>query len=548
MEPANHFELLFHKLNEDRKDQKLYCDIEISVRDVIFPAHRCVLGAFSGYFSTLFSCQFRDKNDKRVTLSGPLGEDISPHTFQIVLDFCYTKTLMIRHERNGYYNVLAAATFLQITSLSEECCLFLYNEFCTIGVSSPENWLQCYSIAVKFNQETLLQSCIRDFIEMEQKIDLTKFALHDLAYIVKHGQKALGSSRVFAIVLEWVESCCDDMKQAYFDKLVEHVDFSLMSTYYVAKHVSHNNLVMNSAVALQSLARANVSQLESFDNDGIVLLSECSMHVFSQKVIHKCSDPPKPCVDGSVVASNSTHLFVVGGEGKNDGFIQVYDKQCDKWTVVDDPYGEGKYSATATIIDDIMYVTGGQTCLGMARRSTEAYNVKEGRCSSYMGLLDYEMPGLNQPRYYHASVTKDKTTYFLGGCGFGVYQQPILSSCESIDFSTGELGSIAPMQRPNHQMAAVLFEDHILVMGGWDSKVSRSSVECYSFTTDQWTNMQPMAVPRFNHCASIYKNKVYVFGGNRCDSIEVHDAVNKRWVLEEFPSSIPQQCDHAVPW
>ena len=112
-----HFSQLFDKLDEDRKDDQVYCDVTISVNNKLFPAHRCILATFCVYFATLFRSSFNDKFDDTIKISGAIGDDMKASTFQTVLNFCYKNQSGLT--KDNIYDVLSAAEFLQNDKLKE---------------------------------------------------------------------------------------------------------------------------------------------------------------------------------------------------------------------------------------------------------------------------------------------------------------------------------------------------------------------------------------------------------------------------------------------
>ena len=129
----DHYQALFVKLDKDRKGKKKYCDIIITVNDVLFHAHRCVLGTYSKYFDTLFESNFAEESSTNHKLSGPIGEDISIQTVQILFQFCYTKETGLTAD--NVEDVLSGAEFLQIDRLKTKCVAFMKTVIIT-----PENW------------------------------------------------------------------------------------------------------------------------------------------------------------------------------------------------------------------------------------------------------------------------------------------------------------------------------------------------------------------------------------------------------------------------
>ena len=43
------------------------CDVTIVVQDRTFPAHKCILAAASEYFRTMFTVDFRERNEGTVS-------------------------------------------------------------------------------------------------------------------------------------------------------------------------------------------------------------------------------------------------------------------------------------------------------------------------------------------------------------------------------------------------------------------------------------------------------------------------------------------------
>ena len=141
MDDDAHYASLFDTLEQDRKDQKVYCDVTVSVNNKHFSAHRCVLGTFCVYFATLFQSGFKEKYDDVIKLSGPIGEEISPSTFQSILDFCYKKRCELT--ASNVFDILGAAEFLQIDRLKQQCLQYLET---LIG---PEHWQKIYKTAIR---------------------------------------------------------------------------------------------------------------------------------------------------------------------------------------------------------------------------------------------------------------------------------------------------------------------------------------------------------------------------------------------------------------
>lgn len=533
----SHFSTLFAELNQDRKGDKRYCDITISVGGLLFPAHRCILGIFCDYFSTLFQTDFKDKYGDIIKISGAIGENISSDVFQLILDFCYTAKTTLNSE--NVFGVLSGAEFLQISRLKNQCGKFLMTSI------TPENWLSIYRIGAKLNHEDLLNYCLNDFVRKEEDIDITKFNFDEFHAVIKYVSKKLECTKILQIIVNWMKNCREDHKQQYFDKVVQYIDYKQMSQAFLIQNVYNNPLFMNSVTALQGLV---AQKLQEPCPSGMMVLggntSNSSKSVEKYSVDtnlcsrYKCPDLPKGCFR-SAVASNDSHIFVVGGQSCNGG-LQVYVKNEDKWLLQENLLKYPRYGGTATVVDNKLCVFGGLSGPTTYLSSIEVFAITENTCFAAEYLSDLK---LKAARCDHASVTKDKTVYVLGG-----YNGDRLSKCESIDFSNGLQKDIADMQAKRDDFAAVIYDDCIFAIGGGDSYAKRQSVESYSFATNQWSEMPSMKLSKqlFEHSACVNRNSFYVFGGNGTGgNFEVYNAETSKWEVVG-PLFIPRERAYVV--
>jgi len=253
--------------------------------------------------------------------------------------------------------------------------------------------------------------------------------------------------------------------------------------------------------------------------------TENSVEKYNGETWQKCADSLKP-INGSAVASIKTHVFVVDGWNR-EGHIQVYDINRDTWSAIENILKVPRRSATATIINNKLYISCGCDSNNACLSSTEVFAINGSSC---VPCDDHGMPDLKVARYYHASVTKNAEVYFIGG-------EMVSSSCEVINITTREVSELPSLHQARCLPSAVIFNNNIVVMGG-DDECLRTlvSVENYSFDTKQWTMMEPMTVPRYGHCATVYKGQILVIGGkdeNGDDvyNIEAYDPTTKQLVV-----------------
>jgi len=543
---SSHFSSLFDKLDQDRKGDQVYCDVTISVNNKLFPAHRCILGTFCVYFATLFQSSFKDKSNETINLSGPLGEEIKPSTFQSVLNFCYTKNAGLTEE--NVYDLLAAAEFLQIDRLKDECVRYL------ITLLSADSWLNIYKTALKWRNEHLLENCMNAFLEMKSQIDLKELLFEEFQTVIEKSSSEMSKSEeVFAMISNWIDTSQNDgMKQQHFDELVRFVDFETMQETYVSEEVMTNNLILNSYVALQRLLDLKLEE-QANQKKMLWLGGDHQIHCVRRYV--ESSWKTLKQVIRSAVASNGTHVFVVDGDHAQ-GCIQVYDIARDTWSVLENVLKASRWASTATIIDNKLYVSGGfmrqsswtpiddhgvadlqvpkddvyfidrtSKCLFA---TTEVFNINGSSCTP---CDDHGVANLKVARFDHASVTKDSEIYFIGGRS----AQGVSSSCEALNVLTKEWKELPCLQQARCELSAAVNGRSIIAIGGCDENLScLDSVECYSLDIKQWTMLQPMTTPRRGHRATFYEGEIFVLGGQDgsyrdLNHVEIYDLNMKQW-------------------
>jgi len=545
---SSHFSSLFDKLDQDRKGDQVYCDVTISVNNKLFPAHRCILGTFCVYFATLFQSSFKDKSNETIKLSGPLGEEIKPRTFQSVLNFCYTKRTDLTKE--SVYDILAAAEFLQIDRLKDDCVRYLNS------LLSASSWLKIYRTALKWRNEHLLESCLDAFLNMKGQIDLREFSFEEFQAVIEHSSSSemlTKSEEVFEMVSNWIDTQQDDgMKQQHFDELIQFVDFETMQETYVSEKIMTNNLILNSHVALQSLVDLKLEE-QANQKKMLWLGGDYQIHCVRKYV--ESSWKTLRQVIRSAVATNGTHVFVVDGDHAQ-GCIQVYDIAKDTWSVLENILKESRWASTATIIDSKLYVTGGfmrgsswtpiddhgiadlqaprDEVYFIDRTSkrlfsiTEVFNISGSSCTT---CDNYGIPDLKVARFDHAIVTKDNEIYFIGGRS----SKGVSSSCEAINVLTKEWKELPSLHQARCELSAVINNRSIIAIGGCDENLScLDSVESFSLDTNQWTVMEPMITPRRGHRATVFEGQIFVLGGQDgsyrdLNHVEIYDSNAKQW-------------------
>ena len=117
---SEHIFRSFRKMETFRKNSQL-CDITLVVGDRRIRAHRLVLGAFSDYFSAMFTADMSDSNREVVHLA-----DMNPVALEALVKYAYSSKLDIRVD--NVENLLSVACILQVEEVKEACSEFMKHQ------------------------------------------------------------------------------------------------------------------------------------------------------------------------------------------------------------------------------------------------------------------------------------------------------------------------------------------------------------------------------------------------------------------------------------
>ena len=131
-----HSRILLSKCSQFRREGE-FIDISLKVNDTLFPAHRIVLATYSEYFHSIFT-DGKEVNQEVIELK---DKSISPEILKIVMDSIYTGDLHVNQK--SVFEVLLAASQLQIASVVQLCCDFVKKEFIENGIDLKNYSMLC---------------------------------------------------------------------------------------------------------------------------------------------------------------------------------------------------------------------------------------------------------------------------------------------------------------------------------------------------------------------------------------------------------------------
>ena len=127
--------------------------------------------------------------------------------------------------------------------------------------------------------------------------------------------------------------------------------------------------------------------------------------------------------------------------------------------------------------------------------------------------------------------------FIIGGINYGVNT----NSCLQFDTKAKSWTEIAKMKEVRYHAACAVFEENVIVAGGWDiNENDLRSVECYDVIADEWSPMPNMIESKCGHSLVVVKNKLFVIGrGTKIN--EVYDKNCKKFVALKSPQIFPSR-------
>ena len=139
---------------------------------------------------------------------------------------------------------------------------------------------------------------------------------------------------------------------------------------------------------------------------------------------------------------------------------------------------------------------------------------------------------MQTPRFRLSVVQLGGKLYFIGG---HLSTDLDVNTVETFDPSTNEWKVMKPMNQARSNACAVVHDNKIIVLGGYDEgrdwmQETLSSIEIYDPVSDDWTFGPSMSQPRLGLKAVVLNNVLYAMGGSLTETetkcVETLDLLN----------------------
>lgn len=530
-------------LNKDRIGEQLYCNIIISACGKSFCAHRFLLSSQSNFFKRLFANDFQDRDQPEIKLKQPYGYHCcqqSYHSLQLIFDFIYTDEVILSN--NNVKGALLFADYLDISSFKNECVTFLSRSIKSC------NWIATFLLSKEINLPVLSQACMKTFCLYYSHIDLKLIGEQEFLGIVSFMEKSNTKPiLIFKACNLWLKANSTEDRKNIVNLFLHHINFKRINTQDMKDCVLTEDIVVERPHLLKTLRRlVQKRKIILIGSSRGTEIAAVKYNPQNRRIrsLGKLKVPSShtsfhqlQCVS---VAEYDEKLFLMIKHSDGHLYIQQYDKEADKWGIKMRLNIAPKYQPVISVVENNLYVIGGDANDWFtASREVNVIDISQvidfrngelttNNSGDVLRIDANYILYLTQARHGAAAVQRNDKIYILGG-----FEWNSISSCEVIDTKTNLISGMASMMEARTNHTAVLYEDEILVLGGWTSLRSSVSnlvsVESYSFQTDSWSYFSSFILPRSHFCACVFGKEVFIFGGHWSQTIEYFDITSNRW-------------------
>nr|XP_056714853.1 kelch repeat and BTB domain-containing protein 3 [Euleptes europaea] len=450
------------KVLQSFRDQNIFFDFKILVKDEIIPCHRCVLAASSDFFRAMFEVNMKERDNGSVTIS-----NLSPTAVKAFLDYAYTGKTEITNDNVEMFFQLSS--FLQVSLLSKACSDFLIksidlvNCLQLLSISESYGSTQLFNHALGFARRhfsLLLQT--NDFLEMNSEIlqkclEADELNVPDEQHLLK-------------AVLWWTKHDLETRQR---------------SLPHLMKAVRLHQL---SEEALQDFLHSEEQLLES--TSCLAIVKEAITSVQTSSGLFPDARP------------STTEKYILVHKTEGNGVFRhtfCYNIQTDKWKelmythIIDLP------GSSLSSYGEKIFITGG--CKGKCCRTIrlhigETFHDATNQTWCYCPASDSIslVSPMKKPRTMHTSVVSINQLFVIGGKTRASQGIKSLSDVEAYSPLSREWKSVSPLPRGIYYPEASACQNIIYVLGS-EVEITDAfnpSLDCffkYNATTDQWSEL-----------------------------------------------------------
>ncbi|XP_067950824.1 influenza virus NS1A-binding protein-like [Watersipora subatra] len=542
------------------------CILRVGKKQAEFTAHQAVLASVSPFFMAMFE---QDPRIESLTKKTYNVKDISPESFQVLLDYAYTGSLKLNELT--VKDVFEAAVKLKFQGVVTACSAYLIEHL---------DIYNCIDVRKSIESDVNLVETVNKFIQE----NLTSITETKVFFSLPHiNMKLMGYSRgviggpdsnaVAKLISDWLLTLNSQEGDSTWSEavvttqsannvardmqvLTEHENVMFLDAENHLQTVSEMDESMSKTNAVQDYVKTYKKHYQSL-SDGAVLKERSSGENLVDIIAH-------------IEASDSTHNLLISINGVIYSmtvrmmFLPTSDRYGSTESVLN---RNGHYvnSSSGSSAEEDEQAGGLEECYQKSSVSSfePLAEMNQPRCG--VGLASWEgkliafggndraeclntveaydpesnswshLPNMRCRRGRFDGVVVANKLYACGGSD----GRRELNSIECFDGNDWKQRSNMLSFKSSCGIGAL--DDKLYMLGGYNGQRAEKSCEVYNPVNDSWSRIASLQEGRSQCAVCSYKGMLYVFGGtdswNCSSTVEVYDPVKDQW---SFTKSMPQ--------
>ncbi|XP_022171365.1 kelch-like protein 3 isoform X1 [Myzus persicae] len=243
--------LSYEALNNMRRNNK-FCDVQFVVGDKNISAHKAILASHSKYFDSMFTGNFKDS-----TLLEIKNKEITPNSFEQLIDFLYTSQLTIND--SNVQELLMASIFLILDDVKVECLKYVEQTI------DAENFMTVKSFADTNNINDLhklfLSYVLKNYKNIVVSDAFLSFSFKLMMELIQSDDLCAEEEEVYESTMLWLKHDLNE-RLKYLPELFKSIRLSVMSIDYLNNTVQEEDHIKSDIKCMSYLCHAYKEHLQ----------------------------------------------------------------------------------------------------------------------------------------------------------------------------------------------------------------------------------------------------------------------------------------------
>ncbi|XP_004709049.1 kelch repeat and BTB domain-containing protein 3 [Echinops telfairi] len=444
------------------REQNVFYDFNLIVKDEIIPCHRCVLAACSDFFRAMFEVHMKERDGGSVTIT-----NLSAKAVKAFLDYAYTGETKITDDNVEMFFQLSS--FLQVPFLAQACSDFLIKSIDLV------NCLQLLSISDSYGSTRLFEHAL-DFVQnhfslLFKSSDFLEMSLGVLQKCLESdGLNVPEEETVLKVVLSWIQHDLES-RQKHLPCLIKTVRLHQLSVETLQGYLLSEEHLLKSTNCFDIIT------------DAI-----------------KCVQDSGGLFPDARPSTTEKYIFVHKTEenGENQ-YTFCYNIKSDSWKILPQSHLIDLPGSSLSSYGEKLFLTGG--CKGKCCRTVRLHIAEPCHDATdqtwcYCPVKNdlFLVSTMKTPRTMHTSVMAVNKLFVIGGKTRESQDIRSLLAVESYDPLSKEWVSVSPLPRGIYYPEASACQ-HVIYVLGSEVEITDAfnpSLDCflkYDAATDQWSEL-----------------------------------------------------------